>query len=82
MDHIRDSKLFGRTLRYLVQWKGYGEEEYTWEPERNLKHAPVKLAEFQAQSSGASHTINALLYMSLPWQPPFQNTLANADIVP
>jgi hypothetical protein len=25
VDHIRDSKLFGRTLKYLVRWTGYGE---------------------------------------------------------
>ena len=82
VDHIRDSKMFGRTLKYLVCWKGYGEGEDTWEPEWNLKHTPAKLAEFHAQNSGAPHTINALLYASLPWQPLFQNTLANADIVP
>ena len=25
VDHIRDSKMFGHTLKYLVCWKGYGE---------------------------------------------------------
>ena len=29
VDHIRDSKMFGRTLKYLVRWKGYGEGEDT-----------------------------------------------------
>ena len=42
VDHIRDSKMFGRTLKYLVCWKGYGEGEDTWEPEQNLKHAVKK----------------------------------------
>ena len=82
VDHIRDSKMFGRTLKYLVRWKGYGEGEDTWEPEQNLKHAPAKLAEFHTQNPGAPRTINALLYTSLPWQPLFQNTLANVDVVP
>ena len=82
VDHIRDSKMFGCTLKYLVRWKGFGEGEDTWEPERNLKHAPAKLAEFHAQNPGAPRTINALLYMSLPWQPLFQDTLANADVIP
>ena len=82
VDHIRDSKMFGRTLKYLVRWKGYGESKDTWEPERNLKHAPTKLAEFHVQSPGAPRSINALLYASLPWQPLFQNTSANADVVP
>ena len=82
VDHIRDSKMFGRTLKYLVHWKGYGEGEDTWEPEQNLKHAPAKLAEFHTQNPGAPRTINALLYVSLPWQPLFQDTLANANVVP
>ena len=82
VDHIRDSKMFGRTLKYLVCWKGYGEGEDTWEPEQNLKHTPAKLAEFHTQNPGAPRTINVLLYASLPWQPLFQNTSANADVVP
>ena len=74
VDHIRDPKMFSHTLKYLVRWKGYGEGEDTWEPERNLKHAPAKLAEFHAQNPGAPRSINALLYVSLPWQSLFQNT--------
>ena len=74
--------MFGRTLKYLVRWKGYGEGEDTWEPEWNLKHAPAKLAEFHAQNPGAPCTINAFFYASLPWQPLFQDTLANVDVVP
>ena len=82
VDYIRDSKVFGCTLKYLVHWKGYGEGEDTWEPKQNLMHAPAMLAEFHAQNSGALRTINALLYMFLPWQPLLQYTSANADVVP
>ena len=53
VDHIRDSKLFGHTLKYLVQWTGYGEGEDTWEPVSNLKHSPEKIWEFHAQHPGA-----------------------------
>jgi hypothetical protein len=28
---------------YLVQWKGYGKEHHTWEPERNLTPAALRL---------------------------------------
>ena len=82
VNHIRDSELFGCTLKYLVCWKGYGEGEDTWEPELNLAHAPAKVAKFHAQNPGAPHHINALLYVSLPWQPLELFTSANMSIVP
>src|ERR1700761_426506 len=50
VDHIRDSKLFGHTLKYLIRWKGYREGEDTWKPKSHLKHSPEKLQEF--------HTLN------------------------
>jgi hypothetical protein len=82
VDHIRDSKLFGRTLKYLVRWKGYGEGEDTWEPQGNLKHAPEKLIAFHDRNPGAPRKINALLYASLPWQSIHTFTSANADVDP
>src|ERR1700761_1349057 len=82
VDHIRDSKVFGRTLKYLVRWKGYGEGEDTWEPAKNLEHAPAKLAEFHSKNPGAPRKINANLFASLPWQALHEFTTANADVVP
>ena len=81
VDHIRDSKMFGRTLKYLVCWKGYGEGEDTWEPLYNLWNSPQVVAEFHSRNPGAPRSINALLYASLPWQPLYEHT-ANADVVP
>jgi hypothetical protein len=54
VDHIRDSKLFGHTLKYLICWKGYGEGEDTWEPAKNLAHALEKVTEFHSRNLGAS----------------------------
>ena len=82
VNHIRDSKLFGRTLKYLVCWTGYGEGEDTWEPASKLKHSPEKIREFHARHPGAPQKINALLYASLPWQSLFTHTEANADVDP
>jgi hypothetical protein len=82
VDHIRDSKLFGCTLKYLVRWKGYGEGEDTWEPAKNLAHAPEKVTEFHSRNLGAPRKIAALLYVSLPWQLPNQFTEVNADVNP
>ena len=81
VDHIRDSKMFGRTLKYLVRWKGYGKGEDTWEPLSNLANSPQVVEEFHARNPGAPRSINALLYASLPWQSLFEHT-ANADIIP
>src|ERR1700761_5607455 len=82
VDHIRDSKMFGRTLKYLIRWKGYGEGEDTWEPAKNLTHAPDKIAEFYAGTPGAPRKINAMLYVSFPWQATLEFTEANVDVVP
>ena len=81
VDHIRDSKMFGRTLKYLVRWKGYGEREDTWEPLHHLANSPQVVEDFHKQNPGAPCSINALLYTSLPWQSLFEHT-ANADVIP
>ena len=82
VDYIRDSKLFGHTLKYLVRWTDYGEGEDTWEPAKNLAHAPDKIKEFHALNPGAPRKIAALIYASLPWQSPMVYTQANMDVDP
>ena len=83
VDHIRDSKIFGHTLKYLVRWTGYGEGEDTLEPTKNLEHAQEKVQEFHTRNPGAPRKIGALLYTSLPWQEVHSKFIeANADIVP
>jgi predicted aspartyl protease len=82
VDHIRDSKVFGRSLKYLVRWTGYGEGEDTWEPAKNLAHSPDKVSEFHSKNPGVPRKIAALIYASLPWQSPNVYTEANADVGP
>ena len=41
VEGVLDSRVSGRQgLQYLVRWKGYGNEENSWEPARNLSNAP------------------------------------------
>ena len=42
---ILDSRPVGSYLWYLVSWKGYGSENDSWEPEKNV-HAPRLLASY------------------------------------
>jgi transposase InsO family protein len=46
VDFIVDSRLKRKTLEYLVHWKGYSDEDRTWEPAGNLKGAPDAISEF------------------------------------
>ena len=36
----------GGTVEYLVKWKGYDEDEQSWEPEENLKNCQKEIAAF------------------------------------
>ena len=40
VEEIQDSRLFRGKLQYLVKWKGYLNEERTWEPEKNVENSP------------------------------------------
>ena len=33
-------------VKFLVNWKGFGHENNTWEPFKNMKNAPVSLKEY------------------------------------
>lgn len=49
VEEILDYKLFGRTPKWLVKWKGFPDDDATWEPRRSLKNASEAIAEFEAK---------------------------------
>lgn len=59
VEAILDSRQTTRgALQYLVKWKGYGREENSWEPLRNLSNAANSIARFH---STHPHAIRSLL---------------------
>jgi hypothetical protein len=49
VEDILDSKFFGKTLKYLVKWKGYPDHDNSWEPESSLEHCPEILSDFKSK---------------------------------
>ncbi|MBW0589813.1 hypothetical protein O181_129528 [Austropuccinia psidii MF-1] len=47
---VLDSKLKGRKLWYLVEWKGFSQDSEisTWEPTENLKNCPELIKDFHS----------------------------------
>ena len=52
VDFIKDSRLTNRlrrSVQYLVHWKGFSNDEDTWEPAQNLVHASELIADFHQE---------------------------------
>jgi transposase InsO family protein len=52
VEKILDYKIFRKTPKWLVQWKGYPLEDATWEPKSSLGNAEDALKEFEASRNG------------------------------
>jgi Chromo (CHRromatin Organisation MOdifier) domain len=68
IDEVIDSRMRGRTLLYLVRWKGYGREENSWISERDLD-APQLIADFHRSHPNAPKRINVVLFGRMGFRP-------------
>jgi hypothetical protein len=50
VDHIVNVRKKGQHMEYLVHWKGYTEEDRTWEPKGNLENAKTALDLFHERN--------------------------------
>jgi hypothetical protein len=46
VEEVLGVQKFGRTLKYLIKWKGYSHEENTWEPKKNLVNAEESITDY------------------------------------
>lgn len=48
VEKIVDDDVQGNSKRFFVKWKGYPDDQNTWEPKKNLAHAADLLKEYEA----------------------------------
>ena len=58
VESIIDSRWKGQHLEYLVHWKGYSEEDRTWEPKGNLSNALDVIKDFHRSKPNAPRLLN------------------------
>jgi hypothetical protein len=54
VEEILNSRRRWNRLEYLVKWKGYSQENNTWEPAGNVSGAPVRIREFHRRFPDAA----------------------------
>ena len=58
VDHIVDSHLKHKKLKYLIHWKGYDDSDCMWGPKSNLGNAKDAIHDFHESRPSAPHTLS------------------------
>jgi hypothetical protein len=67
IEEVLSSRKRGRGIQYLVKWKGYGNEENTWEAKGNMDKAKEAIKEFhQKYPKAAREMVWTLRKMGIP----------------
>jgi hypothetical protein len=69
VEYVKDSRLQRGKLQYLVKWKGYPQEESTWEAAEFLNNSKKLVKEFHTRHPFAPKRISAITFSQLPFRP-------------
>ena len=53
VEKVLNSRIHRGNVEYLIRWKGYGPEEDSWEPKRNVANAPELISKFYENNPNA-----------------------------
>jgi Chromo (CHRromatin Organisation MOdifier) domain len=67
VESILDSRLHHAQLQYLIEWKGYGPEENSWEPESNLGNSTWLVDDFHCLHPNSPCHIATEIWDTLPF---------------
>ena len=65
VEKILDSRVYRRQLQYLVQWKGFGPGDNSWQPAKHLEHTPRLIAKYHKENPSAPRAIKAATFEEL-----------------
>jgi hypothetical protein len=78
VEEILDERQNNNRHEYLVQWRDYGPEDDTWEPQGNLKNAPRAIRQYKSrgQASGklGYHVVNQVTQGEPPTETKLRST--------
>ena len=68
VEEIINSRMWRRTLQFLVRWKGYGHEENSWLSDKDID-APDLIEEFYRAHPNAPRCISTITFSRMGFRP-------------